>query len=336
MASPDQADTSPIRPFDAERARLRAAGLTEDEISKIFVARELGAQPQQAGAGAPAGAPGQGAMSGVLNNLNAVLAYARGVIPAIANQIVTLRDSSASASARITAGLSLTVKVALISVLGYAVWQEWGQHILSSPTIAQYQAIKSKMDACLAATETAGKTMSGASSQHARDAVQAQIDAICQEAWNLPPAVFHDIDPQGGLLQQVAHPHDAPPAAAQTTAQDHRQHMAFFRQELKKAGVPDAEIQIRAEKACLNVYPDTPEICTDQIATTSPAAEAPDPDPPSWARFWRITRANMSWTFLWHALLISLVIGCGIVAYAYISIYTKRLWSRFRAPRAAK
>jgi hypothetical protein len=137
MASPDQADTPPVRPLDAERARLRAAGLTDDEISRIFVARELGAQPQQAGA--PAGTAGQGVMSGVLNNFNAVLAHVRGVIPAIAQQIVTLRDSSASASARITAGLSLTVKIALILVLGYAVWQEWRQHIVYQPQIAREQ-----------------------------------------------------------------------------------------------------------------------------------------------------------------------------------------------------
>jgi hypothetical protein len=88
------------------------------------------------------------------------------------------------------------------------------------------------------------------------------------------------------------------------------------------------------------VHKQLAEICGWNLAPTAAAApqaaEAPDPDPPSWARFWRITRANMSWTFLWHALLISLVIGCGIVAYAYISIYTKHLWSRFRAPRAAK
>jgi hypothetical protein len=49
MASPDQAGTP--KPLDAERARLRAAGLTDDDIGKIFVARELGAQPQQAGSG---------------------------------------------------------------------------------------------------------------------------------------------------------------------------------------------------------------------------------------------------------------------------------------------
>jgi hypothetical protein len=148
LESPKQTDTSPARPLDAERARLRAAGLTDDEISRIFVARELGAQPQQAGA--PAGTAGQGVMSGVLNNLNAVLAHARGVIPAIANQIVTLRDSSASASERITAALSLAVKAAIISVFGFAVWQEWRQHILYAPDISAAQLDRGRAEACSA------------------------------------------------------------------------------------------------------------------------------------------------------------------------------------------
>jgi hypothetical protein len=133
--------TPPARPLDAERARLRSAGLSDDEISRIFVARELGAQPQQAGAGAPAGTAGQGVMSGVLNNMNAVMAHLRGVIPAIANQIVTLRDSSASASARITAGLSLTVKAALVVLFGYVVLLEFSQ-LRSSTEIARQQVGK--------------------------------------------------------------------------------------------------------------------------------------------------------------------------------------------------
>jgi hypothetical protein len=277
-------------------------------------------------------------MSNVLSSILGVASHARALIPTFRKDVETVFDGAATASARAGAVASLAVKATVVIVLGYAAWQEWSQHILSSPTIAQYQAIKSKMDACLAATETAGKTMSGASSQHARDAVQAQIDAICQEAWNLPPAVFHDIDPQGGLLQQVAHPHDAPPAAAQTTAQDHRQHMAFFRQELKKAGVPDAEIQIRAEKACLNVYPDTPEICTDQIATTSPAAEAPDPDPPSWARFWRITRTNMSnpFSLFCLAIFIFAIFGAPFLYWRFPNaddrITWRGLWTRKEKP----
>jgi hypothetical protein len=153
MSAVTTPDTPASAPLDAERARLRAAGLTDDEISRIFVARELGAQPQQAGAGAPAGTAGQGVMSGVLNNFNAVLAHVRGVIPAIAQQIVTLRDSSASTSARITAGLSLTVKAALILILGYAVWQEWRQHIVYSTEIAAQNAEKAKWDALEAKTK---------------------------------------------------------------------------------------------------------------------------------------------------------------------------------------
>jgi hypothetical protein len=88
------------------------------------------------------------------------------------------------------------------------------------------------------------------------------------------------------------------------------------------------------------VHKQLAEICGWNLDQDAPAAsqvaEAPDPDPPSWARFWRITRANFTWTSLWHALALSLIISCGIIAYAYISMYAKRLWSRLRAPRAAK
>ena len=276
MLSPDQEHKSNTSSLDAERARLRSAGYTDAEISQILIAQAS----QQ-----PAGATGQGVMSNVLSSILGVASHARALIPTFRKDVATVFDGAATASARAGAVASLAVKAIVVIVLGYAAWQEWRQHILSSPTTAQYQAIKAKADACLAMTETAGKTMSGRASNNARAQVQAQIDAVCQEVWNLPPAVFHDHDPQGGLLQTIV-PHNAPPAAT-----------------------PSASRQ---------------------------AAEAPDPDPPSWARFWRITRANFTWTSLWHALALSLVISCGIIAYAYISMYAKRLWSRLRAPRAAK
>jgi hypothetical protein len=147
---PDQPEAA-VRPLDAERARLRASGLTEDEISKIFVARELGRQPQQAAASA--GPAGQSIMSGTLNNLSAVLSHVRGVIPAIARHIITVRDRSASASARLTAALSLTATAGLILVLGYAVLQEWKQHIVSATEIATAQVGKTRAEACTARAE---------------------------------------------------------------------------------------------------------------------------------------------------------------------------------------
>jgi hypothetical protein len=237
MSSPDQEHKSDSTSLDAERARLRSAGYTDAEISQILIAQ---ASPQPAGTG-------QGALSNVLSSILGVASHARVLIPTFRKDVETVFDGAATASARAGAVASLAVKATVVIVLGYAAYQEWSQHILSSPTTAQYQAIKAKADACLAMTETAGKTMSGHASQQARDAVQAKIDAVCQEVWNLPPAVFNDHDPQGGLLQTIAHP--APQTAAPQVA-----------------------------------------------APTAPqaGAEAPDPDPPSWARFWRITRTNMS------------------------------------------
>jgi len=126
-------------PLDAERTRLRTAGLTDDEISRIFVGRELGAK-QASDAGASAGAPNLGVMSGVTNNMTVVLAHVRGFIPAIASQILTVRDRSASASARLAAFLSLVVKAAFIFALGYAIAQEWNQHVISATQIAASQA----------------------------------------------------------------------------------------------------------------------------------------------------------------------------------------------------
>jgi hypothetical protein len=186
MASPNQADTPPARPLDAERARLRAAGLTDDEISKIFVARELGAQPQQTGA--PAGAAGQGVMSGVLNNMNAVLAHARGVIPAIANQIVTLRDSSASASARITAGLSLTVKAALVVLFGYVVLLEFSQ-LRSATERAEADALRAHVEADAMAHRPCLVQGAGGCLKFGPNAVEAEAaakTAIWRNPWQHP------------------------------------------------------------------------------------------------------------------------------------------------------
>jgi hypothetical protein len=153
MASPDGAEPPAARPYDAERARLRAAGLTDDEISRIFIARELGGSPQQAGAGISGGAPGHGIMSGVANNVIVALAHVRGAIPAVARQILTVGDRSASPAARLGAFVSLIVAAGLICVLGYAVFQEWQQHIISATEIAEQQAAKAKTETCLARME---------------------------------------------------------------------------------------------------------------------------------------------------------------------------------------
>jgi len=130
MASPDSRQAAAGTPLDAERARLRAAGLTDDEISKIFVGRELGASTQQAGYSA--GAPGQSPMTGALANLSAVWAHARGIIPTVAAQILTVRNSSVPASERLAAGISLLVKAALLLVFAYVVSLEMIQFRLAT------------------------------------------------------------------------------------------------------------------------------------------------------------------------------------------------------------
>lgn len=174
MATSEGAETPAAKPLDAERARLRTAGLTDEEIGRIFVARELGAQVQQAGVGSVAGAPGQAPMSGVMSNLTAVLAYVRGFIPAIASQILTVRDRSATASARLTAFLALVVKAGLIFVLGYAIFQEWNQHIISATQVASSQAVKETAAAdYAAATRKAEAERAEADAERARNEASA-------------------------------------------------------------------------------------------------------------------------------------------------------------------
>jgi hypothetical protein len=63
-------------------------------------------------------------MTGVLTNLNAIWAHARGVIPAVAAQMLTVRNSSAPASERLAAGISLMVKTALPLVFACVVSPE--------------------------------------------------------------------------------------------------------------------------------------------------------------------------------------------------------------------
>jgi hypothetical protein len=123
--------------------------VTDDEISKIIVARALGVQSQHEGAAAEA--HGQAAMSGALSNFNAVMAYARGIIPAVASQIMTVRDRSATASVRLAAFLSLLVKAALLAIFGYVVSLEFTQLRLSID--------RARADACIARSQNLVNTM---------------------------------------------------------------------------------------------------------------------------------------------------------------------------------
>jgi hypothetical protein len=108
---------------DVERARLRAAGLSDDEITRIFATRGQGVQP--AGGGA-VGVP-QLPVSGAMGNFSAIWAHARNIIPTMAAQIVTVFNTSAGAAARISALLSVMVKAAFVCVFAYVVALEFSQ-----------------------------------------------------------------------------------------------------------------------------------------------------------------------------------------------------------------
>jgi uncharacterized protein YgiM (DUF1202 family) len=154
MAAPENDDKPALSPLDAEREKLRKAGYNETEISQILVARALGSP------GHSADAPtGQGVLSGTLSSVMAIGSYARGTAFTIRNDLATIFDRTAFASARVGAAVMLVFKVAVISVLAYAGWQEWRQHIISATEIAESQARKIRAEECTARVEAAAKNM---------------------------------------------------------------------------------------------------------------------------------------------------------------------------------
>jgi TPR repeat protein len=136
MASPEQGDKPATSPLDAEREKLRKAGYNETEISQILVARALSSS------GHSEDAPtGQGVMSGTLSSVMAIGSYARGTVFTIRHDLATIFDRTALASARVGSAVMLVFKVAVISVLAFAGWQEWQRHIISEPDIAKQQTV---------------------------------------------------------------------------------------------------------------------------------------------------------------------------------------------------
>jgi len=135
----DNAATPKPSPLDAERARLRESGYTDSEVSQIPISRATGS-PQAQATGVGVGVGGQGVLAGVLANLGVLLAHARNVLPALLLDFKKTFDGSAAPFERGKALGSLVVKLAIVGVLGYAVKQEWNQHIISTPEITVQQA----------------------------------------------------------------------------------------------------------------------------------------------------------------------------------------------------
>jgi len=136
-------------PLDAERARLRAEGHTDAEISQILINRASGQAiggTQPTGAGAPVQMP----MSGVLGNASAVLSHVKGTIPAIKRDIANLFNRDASPNLRAKSAAALALVAVIIGALGFAIYQEWQQHIISNTAIAAANAQKARAEACIA------------------------------------------------------------------------------------------------------------------------------------------------------------------------------------------
>src|SRR6266851_1051208 len=155
MTPPGHDDQPASSPLDAEREKLRKAGYNDTEISQILVARALGSS----GPAADVSTSGQGVLSGAVSSFVAIGSYARSTVFTIRHDLATIFDAAASASARVGAAAMLVFKVAVISVLAYAGWQEWRQHIISATEIAESQARKIRAEECSARVESAAKNM---------------------------------------------------------------------------------------------------------------------------------------------------------------------------------
>jgi len=103
-------------PFDAERKRLLASGLTEHEVSQVLIARASGA-----GKSSPLGS---GVAGGVLNNLDAVATHLRSLMPSIKSDLTRIMDRDADSAARLSGAVSLGVKAVAAVVIGYFVYLE--------------------------------------------------------------------------------------------------------------------------------------------------------------------------------------------------------------------
>src|SRR5216683_3903425 len=155
MAPPENDDKPASSPLDAEREKLRKAGYNETEISQILVARAMGSS----GPAADVTTAAQGVLSNTIGSVVAIGSYARSTIFTIKHDLATIFDRTAQASGRVGAMLMLVFKLAVVSVLAFAGWQEWRQHIISATEIAESQVRKIKAEECIARVESAAKNM---------------------------------------------------------------------------------------------------------------------------------------------------------------------------------
>jgi hypothetical protein len=94
------------------------------------------------------GVAGQsGVMSGVLNNLSVAIGLLTGFLPSIATDIANFIGRNSSLQERSRAGVFLAAKLALVIVIGFAIYQEFQQHIIFNTEIAKQEATKKAVEA---------------------------------------------------------------------------------------------------------------------------------------------------------------------------------------------
>lgn len=145
IKTPDAAETPKPSPLESERERLRAAGFSDPEISQILIAKETG-QQHGIGGGAP------GVMSGVLNNLAAVMSHARNFLPSCKADLAKMLDCASSPLMRIEAAILLVLKCAVVAVLAYIVSMEF--------TKFKAETDRAKAEACSARMKAIAETLS--------------------------------------------------------------------------------------------------------------------------------------------------------------------------------
>lgn len=124
-------------PLDAERARLREKGFSDSTIEQHLISRESGSSwPQAQATGVGVGVGGQSVLGGVLANLGALMTHANNALPKLLLDCKQTFAPDTAPRERGKALGSLLVKLAIIGVIGYAVKQEYNQHIISATGIA--------------------------------------------------------------------------------------------------------------------------------------------------------------------------------------------------------
>jgi uncharacterized protein YecT (DUF1311 family) len=131
---------------DAERARLRAEGYTEAEISRILMNQASGNESQR-----PAGAARvQGNVGRILGNATAAVSYARGAIFGIRGDIGNIFNRTAPPLERAKSGGFLALKAAIVAVICFAIYQAWQQHITYQTETTKANAPKAQAESCTA------------------------------------------------------------------------------------------------------------------------------------------------------------------------------------------